>query len=414
MELFHYRYIPKDIVLTLDKNYEMDDGCITYFSMVHDYDTRKLPIIHLKIEVQTSLIAMLYKYAATSGRIKINIIEKQYNSEEEVVGSRSWLNYTWSYIPAKNQTEYLTSEDIQTEQMVDEMKEIQLFDCYLIDTDALNWFSKQISTAMRGSKPAVLQALLEMRDIKSGIVVATPPEDNGWVTAILPYGDLIGNISYLNNRYGIYSSTPMVYYDMEYFYLVDRLKPNIKMSSATEFSEVQLMLYNANNPIRQTEGSCNDRATNAHYINVKEDPIFTDYSQRKENTKFSTITTIDEDGNVSKINLSGAQTADDNESDSTAMTYQFAYNDYNEQQIINDSLSRGRNAVVHVNNICVSFLKPYKRFTFVPDTQYTNLNLSGIPFRLKGWSIMITREGAGSNGNYLHDVTISLFEQLVV
>ena len=407
--LYTYRYIPKNLFLTLDKTYEMLDGTVNYISFIHDYDNRRLPIIRIKIEVQTKLVALLYEYATGDGRIKFDIIEEKYDEDQRLVNSRMYLTHSWSYIPAKDKSEYLTSEDYITRGIIDEMRDIQMFECYLIDTTAINWFTKQISVNFRDTnKPAILQALLEMRDIPPQTVIATPPMDYGIIhNAVFPYGDLVGNITHLNNRYGIYNNVPVIYYDITYLYLINQLDPNVKVEITNEYDEIIIMLLNSIKPERQIEGSNDDATRKAHYINLKYDPIITNYAQRREATKFDTVTTINKDGNISKQNLR------EGEESSTAMVYQYSYNTMTQDQIVNDNLSRGRDILLRINNSSINFLRPYKRVTFQTDTQFKDLELDGKSFRIRGWTVSITREGGlQDTATYLNDVTLSLFEQL--
>ena len=409
MQLYTYQYVIRNITITLDKNYVLSDGAVTYWSIIHDYESRKMPIFRIQFEVQRDLLAKLYQYASGSGRIKFDIQEYQYNGDGKVVGTRMYMSHVWSYIPETDSSEKLTSNDVTTAAISDEMTDPQIFGCYLIDTDAINWFNKQLSMNFRSaSRPAILHALLESRDVPSNSVIATPPMNYGILTnAVFPYGDLIGNISYMNSRYGIYDSEPLVYYDGNYLYCVNRLNPNIKVRQVNNYNDVIFTLYNPTSPNRQSEGSCDDSVDKAHYMNLANDPIITDYSQRKEDAKFDTVTTISKNGSVSKQNLTQSASGA-----STAMVYTYAYNELSEDQIINDNLAKGRTVTVSVNNASLFPLVPYKRFGFSPDSQYTDLNLQGKAFRLKGWTVTVSREGAGSQASYLHNVMISLFEQM--
>lgn len=408
MQLYTYQYIIRNVTITLDKNYILSDGSVTYWSILHDYESRKMPVFRIMFEVQKDLLAKLYQYASTSGRIKFDVQEYQYNGDNKIVGTKMYMSHVWSYIPESDSSEKLTSSDITTEDISDTMTDPQVFGCYLIDTDAINWFNKQLSMNFRNaSRPAILHALLESRDIPSNSVIATPPSDYGILTnAVFPYGDLIGNISYMNSRYGIYDSEPLVYYDGNYLYCLNRLDPNIKVRQVNNYNDVIFLLYNPTSANRESEGSCDDATNKAHYMNLSNDPILTNYSQRKEDTKFDTVTTVSENGNVVKRNLDQNTTGS-----STAMVYTYAYNDMTGDQVINDNLAKGRTATVSVNNASISALVPYKRFGFFTDTQYTDLDLQGKAFRLKGWTLTVTREGAGSQASYLHNVIISLFEQ---
>lgn len=416
--VFTYHYIPKNLTITLDQNYDIPDGSISYLYIVHDYEQRRLPIIKMHIELDSVMIGKMYKYK-DNGRIKFTLIENQRDQDEVIINKREYFTYMFSYIPAKDQNEYLTSDDIKTESIADEMSQYQTFECYLIDMDAVNWFTKQISVNFRGaSKAAILQALLEMRDVPVGKVIATPPQDYGSITnAIFPYGDLIGNINMLNNKYGIYNYTPTVYYDLHYLYCINRLRPNIILNNRLDFAEVSIILRSATDAARVAEGSYDDIENSTHLINIKQDPVITDAQQRKTETKFATVTTVDKSGNISKqtakFNKDRSITKVKSTTDtSSAMAYVYAYNNMTQDQLMNVNLAKGRTVDIIVNNVSMFIFRPYKRFSFDCDNQYSNLELDHKTFRLSGWGALITREGGRDpSANYIHSLSMSLFEQ---
>ena len=424
MLIYTYEYIPKDVKVTTDQTYDIMDGSISYLYIVHDFEQRRLPIIKMHIELESETIEKLYKYKDTTGRITLTIIENQYNSDEEKISTRTYLNYMFSYIPAKDQSEYLTSNDIKTELIADEMSKYQTFECYLIDMTAVNWFTKQMSMNFRNaSKPAILHALLELRNVTAGKVIATPPQDfNTIKNAIFPYGDLISNIMMLNHKYGIYSYNPTVYYDLHYLYCINRLNPNIFLTDRLDFAEVSILVRNATDPQRAAEGSNTDIETSTHYINLKMDPVITDVQQKKTSTRVATVTTVSKDGVVNKQTSSNGtrqyigptrSVVNNNNSDtSTAMAYAYAYNNLTQDQIINNNLAKGRTVSIVVNNVSLFIFRPYKRYTFDMDTQYENLDMNGKTFRLSGWGTVITRQGGRSqSAKYVHTTSVSLFEQ---
>ena len=415
-KIYVYRYTPYGVEITLDQNYAITDGSISYLYIVHDFEQRRLPIIKIHIDLEAETIEKMYKYKDT-GKIKLSIKEQQIDSTEKVINSRNYLDYVFSYIPAKDQNEYLTSKDIETESIADEMSKYQSFECYLIDMDAVNWFTKQISVNFHNaSKPAILHALLEMRNIPYGKVIATPPQDYSNVkNAVFPYGDLIGNILLLNHKYGIYNFTPTIYYDLHYLYCVNRLNPNIILNQHNDYGEVLFLLYNSTDPSREAEGSYDDTEAKTHVINIKQDPVITNAQQKKTSSKFATVTTINKKGKVSKqttaINKNTITKTSSSETPS-AMAYAYAYNNLTQDQLINDNLAKGRTIDLIINNINLSALRPYKRYSFQVDTQFVNMDLNNKTFKLRAWGTVISRDGGRSEKSiYIHTTNISLFEQ---
>ena len=416
--IYSYKYNFKNMVLTTDQDFSIRDGSVITFHMTHDYLKRKLPWIKMSIELDIPTIASIYKFQ-DKAKLKVDMYEYQYSSEETIVNTALYLQHTFSVVPAKDKNNYITSEDSTTEDVVDVMKNLQLFEMYLIDMDAVNWFNKQICTMFQDcSKPAAIMALMQMRGVPSGISVVTPPQDNNKIDyIIIPLGDLIGNIQLINKRYGIYDCDPIIYYDLDYLYCINRVEPNITMPLATDYGSIVIMLANPTSPAREIVGSCTDMTSKTHYINVKKSPQIYDYTNKITSTKFSTLTTVDANGNVKKStvatqNTDGSTSLTDG-SEETALNYIYAENEMTANQMINDNME-GPNIVVIVSNMAVSFLRPYKNITFSVGSQLLSLGIHDKEYRLYGWSLSITREGSSSiDANYIHEVQLSIGEPTI-
>ena len=51
LSIFKYHYVIKNIVMTLDANYNFDDGSVSYFSIDCDYMNRTCPVINIRLEM---------------------------------------------------------------------------------------------------------------------------------------------------------------------------------------------------------------------------------------------------------------------------------------------------------------------------------------------------------------------------
>lgn len=402
MIMYMYEYRILKLVITAGDEFSVQDGSVVYMYIYHDYRARRMPIIQMKIELDTPTIRAIYKNRDTA-KMKLEIHEYQYEANEDspkIVNTSLFLQHTFSIIPAKDQDNYITSEDSDTVENIDEMKSLQLFEAYLIDMDAVNWFTQEICAIFEDSpKPTAMQALFEMRGIPNNTLVATPPLDNDKIRyTILPLGDLIGNMEVLNGRYGLYDVKPWIYYDLDKLYCVNWKKPNIILPSASEYGTITLLLMNLISTDRQAVGSCNDAETKTHYINIQEMPHINDYTDKINATKFATVQSVDYDGNVDKTTLS---------EDDRALQYIFAENTMTVDQMINENM-QGKNIQVQIPSASVMFLKPYKTVNFKVGTQFQSLDLEGHEYRLAGWSLSITREGSRGQGVNLCNVRLNL------
>lgn len=398
--VFHtYKYIPKNPVLTLNgETYTYTkDGAITHVNILHDYTARKLPVIQCGIEMEVSLIEKLYKYQDTA-QLKLDIYEQEADGDGNIVGTTLYLQHTFSIIPARDQTVYITSTDSTTRAAMDVMKTLQNFEMYLIDMDSVNWFTVERDAVFEeATYAAALQAMFLLRDIPPKTVIATPPQQEGKVTHMnIPMEDLVHNIHHLNTAYGLYDTTPIVYYDLEHLYCISKREPNIVLESATDFGTVSFILMNPDKAASQITGSCNDPQTGTHWINLNSKPNIYDSRPKDTSAKLSTLTTVNAKGGVKKTTL------DEN---ATTLRYIYAMNDLSEAQFINETMT-GPTVALMASNTSVKFLKPYKDYTFTPDTSYTNLGLSNHIFRLLKWTLGIHREGVT---DYISEVSMTLY-----
>lgn len=398
MDLYQYRYIPCNVVITMGGlDYTFDDGTIAYFSMGHDYVNRRMPVIFMQMEMDDKTIGMIYDNVETAV-LKLEIIEKQLDpSTEQVLNTTMFMKHSFNIIPRNEQNTYITSQDSVTQENMDPMRNPQVFEFYLIDKTAVTWFTREITGIFQNaSRPDILQALFQMRNIPSNIVIATPPSNLDPIDYILlPLGDLVGNIDTLNKAYGIYDSYPFIYYDMDYLYCINKMRPNVTIKSATDFGTVTVILRNPNKAEHNVSGSYTDFATKTHYFNLNHGPSIIDQSLQDGSTKFATVTTINSAGDIEKATI---------RNDATKLQYVYAHNDLTMQQVINETIV-GHKVSLYTENCCVSFLRPWKSFTFDVDTQYMDLELTGHEYRLVGWKFEIRREGIN---NFLHTVNMTL------
>lgn len=396
MDMYRYVYAIRNVELTLDQNYTFDDGTCLYMIMKHDYLNRRFPIFQIGLEMDADLIQLFYKNKDTA-KLKLDIYEQQLGDDDTVINTSLYLRYTFTCIPMKDQSAYITMPDSTSRESVDIMRTVQQFDMYLIDMDMVNLFAKEVSAILENtSKSAVLQTMFDLRDVQPGIIIATPPMiDRAFPYVSIPLGDLVSNINTFNHGYGIYDSNPIIYYDYKYIYCLNIINPDITIQSASEFGNISFILLNTSNPEHNVVGSNTDMNARTHFINLQNPPRIIDVSDKDTSTKFSTVVSIDSSGKVDK-----------NTVDETATKVKFIrqYNELTSTQLINQTL-QGHILQLSTNSCCISFLKPYKSYAFDVDTQYSDKDLSGHDYRLIQWTLHIERD---SPDKYIHTVNIVL------
>ncbi|MCM1231730.1 MAG: hypothetical protein NC489_16555 [Ruminococcus flavefaciens] len=382
----------------LDQNYIFRDGSVTYLNFIHEFRKRRLPIIQCGIEMETRLIKLLYEYKDTA-TIKLDVYEQQLSSiNGDILGTTLFMQHTFSIVPMRDINVYITATDQETEKLTDVMKTLQNFEMYLVDMDVVNWFNQQISaTYEKVTHAEALNAVFLEREIPPSIIVATPPLIVEEIEKVaIPLQDLVHNIYHLNHTYGLYDCIPFVYHDLTYLYCLSKRNPDIVMEDTTEYGNVAFILLDPSDPAHEVTGSCDDAENKTHWINLNQPPAIYDESVRDTSAKFSTITTVNAKGEVTKTTL---------DESATALTYIYAITDLTESQMLNEFIS-GHIIALEALNSSVRFIKPYKDYTFATGESYMNLGLAGNIYRLLGWVLGIHREGTN---NYLSEVTMTLY-----
>ena len=394
---YRYYYAVQNVEMTLNgRSYYFQDGTCKYFYIRHDYINRRFPIIQMGLEMDSGMIQEFFTYKDTA-MVKIDVIEQQLDDEDNVMNTNLYLRGSFNCIPARDQSSYITTPDSVSEEIVDVMRRLQLFEFYLIDMNMVNNFSKEISLVLEtASKSAMLQTMFTQREIQTGIVMATPPMyDDDLEYPSVSLGDLVANITEMNERYGLYDSIPIVYYDYKYLYCINPYTPNILINSATEFGNVTFTIFNTNTAERNIVGSCTDLPSQTHYVNLRIYPTILEVAEKDTNTKFSTVLSVDSTGNVSK------NTVDDT---ATKMHFTRQMNDLTQQQLIHENL-HGHEVILKLTNCCVSTIRPYKIYTFDVDSEYSDKGLTGHDYRLIGMDIFLERD---DGSRFIHDVKLTL------
>lgn len=399
LKLYRYQYMPGEVVMTIKgTDYDFRDGSVTYLNMLHQFVKRHLPVVMMGIEMETKLIQLLYDNA-DDAKMTITIMERQLNEDGKIINTTPYFKHTFSIIPAFEKNVYITTTDPNVQENIEVMRQLQNFELFLIDLDAINWFDQEYADHyVKVSYAGTLQNLFEARKIPRGIGYTTPPMQDGIIPdVVIPLGDLVTNIDHVNTEYGLYDCNPIIYYDFTNMYCIAKTKPNIVAPSATDFGTICFILLNPEKPDHEISGSFDDSANQTHWINLQVEPHITDTRTRDSNTKLSTLTSVNSKGEVVK------QTLDE---EATRLKYIYVTTELTDKQLLNENMT-GPTLSLRAPNINVRPLKPYKDYIFAADTSYDNLDLNGHIYRILGWTLGIQREGAVE---YLSEVTMELYQ----
>lgn len=398
-QFYRYRYIPKDITLSLDKEYVFRDNATTYMNLLFDYTRRRLPVIQMGIECDNYTIAQIYKHKDIA-KLSITLDEQREDSDGNILGNSPYIKGTFTIIPMLSQTMYISNTNLDIDETSDMAKMLQVFEFYLIELDKVNWFDARRNFSVKNTSfPAIFQSIFFSRNIPGNLIVASPPmQDIALPKVVLPLGTLIGNVKTLNTKYGLYDCNPIVFYDLKYLYCLNKRNPNTQMEdTATDFGTVTFTLYNPDDEHHLIRGSYDDAESSTHYINLEEPPQPLDDSYQDTHTKTSTVITVNKDGTVDN-----ETTLDE---DATKATYIYAENSLSKAQVINELITGPVLSLV-AKDSSIRFLRPYKDYNFQVGDSYSNLNLDGKTFRLLQFTLDIRRDGSSE---YLSDIGMILY-----
>ena len=382
------RYVPKNVEMTINENlYSFLDGSVTYMNIMHQYIKRSLPVIQMGIEMDLATVADVYKNRDVA-RIKLDIVEETMDDNDQTVGSSLYLQHTFSIIPRYRQDVYLTTNDLENLDKIEPMRDLQHFETYLIDMDAVEWFRKEMDINLdEASYPQMLLIPFLMRGVPiASIGMITPPHQGGPVKNVTaPIGTLVSNIRHMNDVYGFYRGDPLIYYDLRYMYCIHKQEPNIVLEDPEDYGTVVFMLANPDTDEYQVKGYLDDDENETHWVNLNREP-------RIENRDFRDITTA-EMSTLASVNGSGKVKTNTISDSAATLQYVYSKNDLTEEQYLNESLEGPPVSVVTADS-SVRFIKPFKDFRFSIGSSYKQFELdSRDVFRVTEWSLSIRREG---------------------
>lgn len=387
LPIYRYKFHITNIVLEMgNKQYQILDEMAISFAYIADYLNRNSPIMKLILQLEKELVLILYQNKQTA-KISFEIYESEYDNENTKVNTKLWMRHTFNIIPVRDITHYTLSQNAEIIRASDPMSHPQGVELYLVDYDIIDYMKKKISINLKNiSRPAILQSLFELRKIPPKTAIATPPENTDSIdNCMLSFATLKNNITDLNERYGIYTSAPLVFHDYINLYCLNRAEPNIVLNSANDFNDVVFLLINALNVESKVIGACTDISMRTHFINIQGAPEINDFNTNLPAVEFANVESVDANSGVVKSKSL-------NSTNATA-TYIYDQNPLSTQQAINEHILHDQTVSFEISDSPISVFKPYKTYSFITDSQYQDLDISGHKYRLNYIEFAMTKEG---------------------
>lgn len=411
MELRFYRYRLNSLTLTFGKathaikrNRMLGLTCINTYLRNNSIGTNvsnRTPLCMLTLNLEAKLIKELFRNKDSS-KAAIDIAEISLGKELNQIGADKFIQGTFDIIPVKSEDNYMLPEGETEKGSENIMTQLQVVHVYMYRKDVINYMNQEASFNLHNvSKAAALETAFRIRNIPPRTVIATPPQDNGSiVNCTVPMNTLIQNIDALNEYYGLYTCTPLIYWDFLFneAYCINRFEPNIKIDSKTSFDTVQFRMHKVTDPRAIGTGSLDSLSDKMHLVALNSVPIIHDVSKTVTYTKFSTITTVNTNtGKVTK------ETVD---KDSTKNRYVVESSPFTKAQFINNELVPSQMVAISITDASLRIFRPYKTYRFDADPEYADLNLTDRKFRIAYYGFELKSDG---DQDFVPSAEISLY-----
>lgn len=350
--------------------------------------SNRMPMCILTLNLDGAIIKELFENADNS-KMSLSIVEIALDKDMQQVGANSFINDSFDILPVKSVDNYMIPDGTTEETVENVMTQLQSLDIYLYKKTIINYFNQEASLNLHNvSKAAALQSLFRIRNIPFRTVIATPPQDNNAITnCTIPMNTLIQNIDELNTYYGIYTCTPLVYWDFLYneMYCINRFEPNIIIKSNTSYDTVQFRLHSVTDARAISVGSLDSLSDKMHLVALNSVPTIYNTDSTRKYTSFSTLTTVNTStGKVTKETL---------DKDSTKNSYVIENNLFTTAQQINDRLVPNSLVALSITDASLRIFKPYKTYRFLADAEYDPLDLNNKKFRIGYYGFELHSEG---------------------
>lgn len=230
-----YTYKILSCSITADKKtYNLDPNSgakITHLMIDHLYMVHTVPYIVTNIQLPFKILEELYN---NQNKIKINldILEIESDINDDIKSKKSFIKKTFEADLTKDKGTVMEDKKASPDDKEIEGQDgIYNAEFILYSTDDINLFKiEDCFIFSKVNAGTALTSFIANRGIKKN-VVASVPSITTTKNMMIPMGDLMDNIKYLTMYYGLYPCVPLVYKDIDQFYVINKFDIPIKIGS---------------------------------------------------------------------------------------------------------------------------------------------------------------------------------------
>ena len=271
-------------------------------TIVNNYINNIVPIIQITANVEKLLYSTL---TSSETELTLHLLIYKYISNSDIQAKEIYINKKFSilneydYQPSDltmSDTEIAAADSVtssHTEQTV-------AASFYLIDKDNLERYRQIKSYSISGGMTELIALMFKDRGFTSLLMNSIPSPYTGPI--IIPSGNLLSSLEYLNYRYGIFNTEYIFYMDINDNYLIDK----INLGNAVKAGSPSIVnLYFEDNSLVEAGESGNIIENGIYICNIMIPPFVNNLDSYSEMVLGSNIISVDVTDNIQKIGTEG-------------------------------------------------------------------------------------------------------------
>ena len=278
-EMQTYRYIYKYKIESLNVIFndgtieDIDSGMVSHLYMEYDYDNLYFPILNISVVIKDTLYNKINNENETvKFRVKIN--KYAYNQDDTLVNYQTVCNdlfvcFSDKKVVVTDEESVKNKEKVESNDIPSNNANNRNF--YLFKEEVINCKKNFNLSVSSSTLTSLVVYLFGECDIKK-LLMSKLDNDSSISNILIPSGNLIECIDYINELKGFYNKGLLVFFDLDVAYFIDK---NYKCT-AWRNNEVQMThmhISNQNNASSQLNGMFTNKDRKSHHIFANTDRI---------------------------------------------------------------------------------------------------------------------------------------------
>lgn len=292
-DLDQYKYTINDIVISkkgTNDQYTIRSSFIKSITIVNDYDENIMPIIQVIASVTKDVYKALTIHEADLKALIVmykSIVNSETKARELVFSKTFEIRNEYDFQPEEYRT---FINEVDNEDSIDSNNPNALVDAsfYLLDVENINRYRKLGSLSVNTTMTNAIAASFAYRGFTSVLMNRIVGEYSGNI--IVPTGNLLATLMYLNKYYGIFDTKYVFYMDINHNYLLDKI--NLGKAVAVDSPSHVSLFLEEDGTVEQSDVGCT-KENDAYIVNMTEPPKIIKLDNYSELVDGSSIIGID-------------------------------------------------------------------------------------------------------------------------